>query len=141
MPLALSLADQGALELGERAHHRQHQVRHRRVFADEGQAFLDELDAYAALGELVHQPAQIVEVARQAVPSDHSTQNRQNRVIIWIYSCYAPPPFALAHEGEQPFQLGALGVLARCLVGEQPVYRNMFKLAFRVLVERLLTRT
>ncbi len=31
--LALTLADQGALELGERAHHREHQVRHRRVFA------------------------------------------------------------------------------------------------------------
>ena len=47
--LALPLADQGAFELGERAHYRQHQVRHRRVLAGEGQMLLKELDAYAAL--------------------------------------------------------------------------------------------
>nr|WHV02988.1 hypothetical protein pVN3_00775 [Salmonella enterica subsp. enterica serovar Typhimurium var. monophasic 4,[5],12:i:-] len=46
--LALPLADQGAFELGERAHYRQHQVRHRRVLAGEGQMLLKELDAYAA---------------------------------------------------------------------------------------------
>lgn len=42
--LALTLADQGALELGERAHHREHQVRHRRVFASKTEVFLDEFD-------------------------------------------------------------------------------------------------
>ena len=65
----------------------------------------------------MHQSAQIVEVACQAI---HAVYHHR---------------VALAHEGEQPFQLGALGVLTRCLVGEQPVYLNIFKLAFRVLVE------
>ena len=83
----------------------------------QGQGLLDELDAHAALGELLHQAVQVVEVARQAVHAMH-----HHRV-------------ALAHQGEQPFQLGALRVLARCHVGEQPVHRNKLKLAFRVLVE------
>ncbi len=83
--LALPLADQGAFELGERAHYRQHQVRHRRVLAGEGQMLLKELDAYAALGEALHQAAQVVEVARQTIHAVH-----HDRV-------------AFAHEGEQPF--------------------------------------
>ncbi len=116
-PFALPLADERPLELGERAHHRQHEVRHRRVLTGEGQALLDEFDAHAALGELLHQAAQIIEVARQAVHAMHHHG------------------VALAHEGEQPFQLRTLGVLARRLISEQPVHRNLLELAFRVLVE------
>ncbi len=35
---------------------------------------------------------------------------------------------------EQRFELGALGVLARCLVGEHLAHLGLFQLAFRVLV-------
>ncbi len=42
---------------------------------------------------------------------------------------------AFAHEGEQSFQLGTLGVLAGCLVGEHPRYLNSIQLPFRVLVK------
>ncbi|KNX93036.1 hypothetical protein A7907_00615 [Acinetobacter baumannii] len=42
---------------------------------------------------------------------------------------------ALADEGQQPFQLGTLGVLARSLVGEHPRHLNTLQLPFRVLVE------
>ncbi len=69
------------------------------------------------LGQALHQAAQVVEVPRQAVHAVH-----HHRV-------------ALAHEGEQPFQLGALGVLAACLVGEHLVHLDVFELPFRVLVE------
>jgi hypothetical protein len=80
-------------------------------------AFLDEFDAHAALGEALHQAAQVVEVARQTIHAVH-----HHRV-------------AFAHEGEQPFQFGPLGVLARRLVGEHLVHRNLLQLPFRVLVE------
>ncbi|SLY24933.1 Uncharacterised protein [Klebsiella pneumoniae] len=115
--LALPLADQGAFELGERAHYRQHQVRHRRVLAGEGQMLLKELDAYAALGEALHQAAQVVEVARQTIHAVH-----HDRV-------------AFAHEGEQPFQFGPPCVLARRLVGEHFIHLDLFELPFWVLVE------
>jgi hypothetical protein len=42
---------------------------------------------------------------------------------------------ALAHEGQQRIQFRPLGVLARRFVGEYLVHLNLFKLAFRVLVE------
>ena len=100
-PLPLPLADQRPLELGEGAHDREHQVGHRRVLAGEGQVLLDELDAHAALGELLHDAAQVVEVAGQPIHAVHHDG------------------VALAHEGEQRVQLRALGVLARRLVGEE----------------------
>lgn len=55
--LALPLADQGTLELGKCAHHRQHQIRYRRVLAGERHAFLEELDPHPALSERLHQAA------------------------------------------------------------------------------------
>jgi hypothetical protein len=61
---------------------------------------LDELDAHAALGKALHQAAQIVQVARQAVHAVH-----HHRV-------------TLAHEPEQRVELRTLRVLARRLVGE-----------------------
>lgn len=114
---ALPLTDQGALELGEGPHHRQHQVGHWRVLAGEYQPFLQELDAHAALGQLLHQAAQVVEVAGQAIHAVHHHG------------------VALADEAQQRFELGALGVLARGLVGEHLAHLCLFQLAFRVLVE------
>jgi len=62
--LTLSFAQKRALEFRKRTHHREHEVRHRRVLAGEGQSLFDEFDADGAAGELLHQPAQIIEVAR-----------------------------------------------------------------------------
>ncbi len=115
--LALPLTDQSALELSEGPHYRQHQVGHRRVLAGEYQPLLQELDSHAALGQLLHQAAQVVEVAGQAIHAVH-----HHRV-------------ALADEAQQRFELGALGVLAGCLVGEHLAHLGLFQLAFRVLVE------
>jgi len=42
---------------------------------------------------------------------------------------------ALARKGDQPFQFGTLCVLARSLVGKEPISLDMLELAFRVLVE------
>ena len=114
--LALPLADQGALELGKGPHDRQHEVGHGRVLAGEHQPLLQELDAHAALGQPLHQTAQIVEVARQAIHAVHHHG------------------IAFADESEHGFQLRALGVLARGLVGEQLADLDLLKLAFRVLV-------
>jgi len=69
------------------------------------------------MGEALHQAAQVVEVARQTIHAVH-----HHRV-------------SFAHEGEQPFQFGPPCVLARRLVGEQLVHRNLFQLPLRVLVE------
>jgi len=114
---ALPLADQGALEFGERPHDRQHQVRHRRILAGEGQTLLDELDAHAAFGQLLHKAAQIIEVARQPIHAVHHHG------------------VAFAHEGQQRIEFRPLGVLARRLVGEHPADFDMLQLPFRVLVE------
>ena len=46
-PFALAFTQQGPLEVGECAHHGQHQLSHRRVFAGELERLLDELDAHA----------------------------------------------------------------------------------------------
>lgn len=70
---------------------------------------LKELDAYAALGEALHQAAQVVEVARQTIHAVH-----HDRV-------------AFAHEGEQPFQFGPPCVLARRLVGEHFIHLDLFE--------------
>ncbi len=70
-PVALLLTDQRTLELGEGPHHRQHQVGHRRVLAGEYQPLLQELDAYAALGQLLYKVAQVVEVAGQTIHAVH----------------------------------------------------------------------
>ena len=79
--------------------------------------FLDELDAHAALGQLLHDEAQVVQVARQPVHAVH-----HHRV-------------ALTGEGEQPFQFRTLRVLTRSLVGKEPIDLDLLELAFRVLVE------
>ena len=92
-PLELTFADQSPLEFGEGPHNRQHQVRQRRVLAGEGQIFLNELDAHAALGKLLHDEPQVVEVSRQPVHAMH-----HHRV-------------ALAREGERPVQFRTLPVL------------------------------
>src|SRR5665213_4161770 len=48
--LALPLADERALELGEGAHDREQEVRHWRILTRKGEALLDEFNANAALG-------------------------------------------------------------------------------------------
>nr|WJR86978.1 hypothetical protein XJ62_GM004558 [Escherichia coli] len=115
--LALTLADQGALELGERAHHREHQVRHRRVFASKTEVFLDEFDMHAALCQRLHDPAQIIEIARQAIHAMHHHG------------------VAGAGEAYQRFQLRTLDILAGCLVAKSAINLDAFQLPFRVLVE------
>ena len=115
--LALPFVYQGSLELGEGSHDGQHQVRHRRILAREGQVFLDELYADTALCQLLHQPAQVIEVARQSIHAVHH------------YGV------ALAHEGRQHVELRSLRVLARCFVGEHFVGLDMLKLSFWILIE------
>jgi hypothetical protein len=69
--LALPLAQERSLELGERPHHREHEARHRGVLAGECQPLLDEFDADAAAGELLHQAAKVVEVTGEAIHAMH----------------------------------------------------------------------
>jgi hypothetical protein len=79
---------------------------------------LDELDAHAALGQLLHEAAQVIEVARQTIHAVHHHG------------------VAFAHEGQQRIEFGPLGVLARRLVGEhRDPPSTCFQLPFRVLVE------
>lgn len=72
---------------------------------------------HTALGQLLHQAAQIIEVSCQAIHAVHHHG------------------VAFANETEHGLQLGTLGVLARGFVGEQLADLDLFKLAFRVLVE------
>src|SRR3546814_14927178 len=65
----LAFADQGALEFGEGAHDREHEIGHRRILAGEGKAFLDEFDADALTGQSLHPFAQVVEITFQPVPA------------------------------------------------------------------------
>jgi hypothetical protein len=65
----------------------------------------------------LHQAAQVIEVARQAI---HAVNHHG---------------VAFAHEGQQRIELGPLGVFARCLVGEHPADFDLLQLPFRVLVE------
>src|SRR3546814_464 len=114
---ALPLPDQGALEFGERTHDREHQVGHRGILAREGQAFLHELDPDASFGEGLNQFAQIDEITRQSIHAvDHDG-------------------VTLAGEGEHGVEFGAIDVLARCLVGENPVERLPVQLAIDILIE------
>ncbi len=116
--LPLSLADQRALKLGERAHHRQHEVRHRRILAGEREVLLDELDADATPRQCLHDGAKVVEIAREAV---HAVDDHR---------------IAGAGERGQRLQLRPFGVLARSLVGKPAVQRNVLKLPFGILVIR-----
>src|SRR5471030_3372872 len=116
-PFALSLADQGPLELRKCSHDRQQQVRHRRVLASKAQAFLDEFDSYPALGQRLHYPAQIVKVARETVHAVHYYR------------------VAFTGERQQGVELRSLCVLARGLVGEQLVYLDLIELTFWILIE------
>ncbi len=72
---------------------------------------------HTALGQLLHQAAQVIKVAGQAIHVVHHHG------------------VALADEAQQRFELGTLGVLARGLVGEHLAHLGLFQLAFRVLVE------
>jgi len=74
-------------------------------------------DAHAALSQLLYQATQVIEVAGQPIHAVH-------------HHC-----IAFADEAQQRFELGALGVLARCLVGEHLAHLGLFQLAFRVLVK------
>jgi hypothetical protein len=78
---------------------------------------LDELDSHPAPGELLHQAAQIVEVACQAIHAEHHQG------------------VALAHEAKQAIQLRPAYVLAGRLIGEHPIHCYALELAFRVLIE------
>jgi hypothetical protein len=51
--LTLALADQLSLELGERPHDTQQQIRHRRILTGEGQLFLHKDDMDAPLRQTV----------------------------------------------------------------------------------------
>ena len=55
--LTFALPEQRPLKLGERAHHRQQQLRHRRIVAGERQLFLEKLHPHAVPGQVVGQPA------------------------------------------------------------------------------------
>src|SRR3546814_1673979 len=69
------------------------------------------------LGEGRNQFAQIVEITRQAIHAvDHDG-------------------VTLAGEGEHGIEFGAVDVLARCLVGENPVERLPVQLAIDILIE------
>ena len=78
---------------------------------------MDEIDGYALLGQLAHQLAEIIEVARQPI---HAVNHHG---------------VALAHEGQQRIEFWPQGVFARRLVGEYPADFDMLQLPFRVLVE------
>ena len=79
--------------------------------------FLDELDVDAALDQLLHQAAQVIEIARQAIHAVHDHG------------------IALAHEGQQRLELGPLCILARGLVREDPIDRDLLQLTLGVLLE------
>ena len=100
---ALPFADQGALELSKRTHDREHQIGHRGVLPREGQAFLLKLDPDTSLGEALDQLAQVIQIAGQPI---HAVDD---------------DGIAFAGESEQSLKLGAVDVLARCLVGEGPI--------------------
>jgi len=68
-------------------------------------------------GLLVHNLAQIIEVAGEAIHAVHDDR------------------IPLAREAQQGIELGPRDILARCFVGEGAVHRNLFELAVRVLVE------
>ena len=115
--LGQSRAESGGATIPYRAHHRQHQVGHRRVLAREDQALLEKRTPHPAPGQPLHQPAQVVEVPRQAVHAVH-----HHRV-------------ALAHVRLHRVQFEPLGVLARGLVDEELAGPERFDLTVRVLLE------
>jgi hypothetical protein len=84
----------------------------------EGQAFLLKLDPDTSLGEALDQLAQVIQIAGQPI---HAVDD---------------DGIAFAGESEQSLKLGAVDVLARCLVGENPVERLTFQLAIDILIER-----
>ncbi|AXN57521.1 hypothetical protein SF274771_1789 [Shigella flexneri 2747-71] len=79
--------------------------------------FLDEFDMHAALCQRLHDPAQIIEIARQAIHAMHHHG------------------VAGAGEAYQRFQLRTLDILAGCLVAKSAINLDAFQLPFRVLVE------
>ena len=82
-----------------------------------GESSLDELDAHAVAGQLLHNAPQVVEVARQPVHAMHHHG------------------VALAHKGERPVQFRTVRVLPGRRVGKEPIDRDLLELTFRVLVE------
>jgi hypothetical protein len=89
----------------------------RRVVAGEGEAFLDELDPHAFVGEAAHDASQIVEVAGESV---HRVDN---------------DAVAVAYERQHLVEFRAEGVLAGGLVGEGPFDGDAVELAHGVLVD------
>ncbi|BEA04974.1 hypothetical protein VEE15_49570 (plasmid) [Escherichia coli] len=72
---------------------------------------------HAALCQRLHDPAQIIEIARQAIHAMHHHG------------------VAGAGEAYQRFQLRTLDILAGCLVAKSAINLDAFQLPFRVLVE------
>ncbi len=76
-----------------------------------------EFDAHAALGQALHDAAQVIQVACQPIHAVHHHG------------------IAFAYKRKQTYKLGALGVLAGCLVGEHPSHMSPLQLPVWVLVE------
>jgi hypothetical protein len=67
----LPLSDQRPFELGERAHHRQQQLRHRVVLAGETQLLLDELHPHPAPGQVADDAPKVHEISCQPIKRMH----------------------------------------------------------------------
>jgi len=114
---SLALADKGPLELGKRTHNRQHRISHWRIFTGKTQVFLNEFYMHASLRQYLHDAAQIIEIARQAI---HAMYKHN---------------VAGARETHQRIQFRALGILTRCFVCKKSINLDAVQLTFRVLVE------
>ena len=115
--LTLPLADQGALELSEGPITDSIRLAIGESSPVNTEALLQELDAHAALESA-------------SVPSDAG-----HRGCGPADPCCAPPLYRLRGRSSAALRAGALGVLARCLVGEHLAHLGLFQLAFRVLVK------
>jgi hypothetical protein len=101
--LALALQQQGALELGDCAHHRQHQRRARVTGVAKCQALLDESNPYTLGGQLIDGAAEVNQRPGQPVHAVH------HHLV------------ALADMFDHRLQLWSVGVLAAGVVGEHLV--------------------
>ncbi len=116
--LRLTLANQGPLEFGEGAHDGEHEIRHGRIIPCENHALFHEFNLDAALGQVLNDSPEIIQIAGEAVHGmDHHS-------------------IAFAREGEQGFKLGPLGVLPRGRIREGPIQLDALELANRVLFGR-----
>jgi hypothetical protein len=83
----------------------------------ESDAFSHELNPDTSIGERLDEPAQVVEIAREAVHAVHDHG------------------IALTDERQHGFKLGPVDIFARGLVGKNPVERNTVQLAIDILIE------